>query len=364
MPEVAVVHARGESKTLVRLAGGLDADLRVVPAESFGAALAYCTGSKAHNLALRGIARRRGLKLNEYGLFRGERRLAGRTEEEVYQALGLPFIAPELREDRGEIEAARAGRLPELIEHGALSGDLQVQTSWSDGAATLEEMVAAARALGLSYIAITDHTRDLAMASGLDETRLREQGEAIRRLDRRLRGFRVLRGAEVNIREDGSLDLDDAALAELEVVGAAVHSHFRQGRAEATRRLVRAIENPHVDILFHPTARSLGHREPLALDLDAVIAAAARSGTVLEIDAMPDRLDLPDASVRKAVAAGVALAIDSDAHQPAQLALADALGVAVARRGWARRADVINTLPVEGCLARLKGARRARRRRR
>jgi DNA polymerase (family 10) len=364
LPEVAHVYARGASKTLVRLAGGLDADLRVVPAESFGAALAYFTGSKAHNVALRGIARRRGLKLNEYGLFRGERRLAGRTEQELYEALGLPFVAPELREDAGEIEAARAGRLPELIEHGSLRGDLQVQTSWSDGGATLEEMVAAARALGLEYIAITDHTRDLAMARGLDEARLREQGEAIRALDRRLRGFRVLRGAEVNIREDGSLDVDEAALADLEVVGAAVHSHFRQSRAEATRRLVRAIENPHVDVLFHPTARSLGHREPLALDMDALIAAAARSGTVLEIDAMPDRLDLPDEYVRKAVAAGVALAIDSDAHQPAQLAYADALGVGVARRGWARRADVVNALPVAECLARLKGGRRKPRRRR
>jgi len=358
MPEVVHVHALGESKTLVRLANGMDADLRVVPADCFGAALLYFTGSKAHNLALRSLARGRGLKLNEYGLFRGARRLAGRTEAEVYETLGLAFVPPELREDAGEVEAARAGRLPALIEHGALRGDLQVQTSWTDGGASIEEMARAARALGLSYIAITDHTRDLAMARGLDEARLLEQGEAIRKLNRKLRGFRVLRGAEVNIREDGSLDLPDDALAGLEVVGAAVHSHFRQGRAEATRRLVRAIENPHVDILFHPTGRSLGHREPLALDIDAVIAAAKRSGTVLEIDAMPDRLDLPDEYVRKAVAAGVPLAIDSDAHQPVHLGYADALGVGVARRGWASRADVINTLPVRACLARLKGAHR------
>jgi len=358
LPEVVHVHALGEAKTLVRLASGMDADLRVVPRESFGAALLYFTGSKAHNVALRGLAKGRGLKLNEYGLFRGARCLAGRTEEEVYEALGLAFVPPELREDTGEIEAAQEGRLPALIEHGELRGDLQVQTSWTDGVASIEEMARAARALGLSYMAVTDHTQGLAMARGLDEARLLEQGNAIETLNRKLRGFRVLRGAEVNIREDGSLDLADAALARLELVGAAVHSHFRQSRADATRRLVRAIENPNVDVLFHPTARSLGHREPIALDIDAVIAAAKRAGTVLEIDAMPDRLDLPDEYVRKAVAAGVPLAIDSDAHQPGQLACADALGVAVARRGWARRADVINTLPVGECLARLKQARR------
>jgi len=363
MPEVVHVYARGEGKTLVRLANGMDADLRVVAAESFGAALAYFTGSQAHNLALRSSARRGGLKLNEYGLFRGARRLAGRTEEELYEALGLAFVPPELRENAGEIEAAHDGRLPLLIEHGALRGDLQIQTSWTDGTASIAEMVEAARALGLEYIAITDHTRDLAMARGCDEAKLLEQAEAIHELNAKLRGFRVLTGAEVNIREDGSLDVADEALAQLEVVGAAVHSHFRQSRAQMTRRVLRAIEHPHVDILFHPTARSLGHREPVDLDLDAVIAAAKRTGTVLEIDAMPDRLDLPDAAVRKAVEAGVKLAIDSDAHQPAHLVYADAFGVAVARRGWARKADVINALPVTNCLAQLKGARPTRRRR-
>ena len=360
MPEVVHVHARGESKTLVRLPGGIDADLRVVPEERFGAALAYFTGSKAHNVALRGIARSRKLKLNEYGLFRGETAIAGATEEEIFAALDLPYIPPELREDTGEIEAARAGRLPRLIEHGALRGDLQVQTDWTDGSASLEEMARAAKAQGLEYVAITDHTRDLAMARGLDEARLREQAEAIRKLNERLRGFRLLSGAEVNIREDGSLDVADEALAELDVVGAAVHSHFHQPRAAMTRRILRAIENPHVDILFHPTGRSLGHREAVALDVDALVAAAKRTGTVLEIDAMPDRLDLPDEAVRKAVAAGVRLAIDSDAHQPAQLAYADAFGVAVARRGWARREDVVNALPLAKCLAALKGGRRRR----
>jgi DNA polymerase (family 10) len=363
MPEVEHVYARGASKTLVRLQDGIDADLRVVPAESFGAALAYFTGSKAHNVRLRAIARRKGLKLNEYGVFRGTRRLAGATEEEVYEAVGVPFIPPELREDAGEIEAARAGKLPRLIEHGALRGDLQVQTDWTDGDASIEEMVEAARAQGLEYIAITDHTRDLAMAQGSDEAKLLRQARAIEKLNAKLRGFRVLTGAEVNIREDGSLDVADAALARLEVVGAAVHSHFRQPRAEMTRRLVRALENPHVDILFHPTGRSLGHREAVDVDLDALIAAAKRTGSVLEIDAMPDRLDLPDEAVRKAVEAGVRLAIDSDAHQTAHLAYADAFGIAVARRGWATRSDVVNALPVTQCLAALKGGSSRRRRR-
>jgi DNA polymerase (family 10) len=361
MPEVTHVYARGQTKTLVRLAGGMDADLRVVPAASFGAALLYFTGSKTHNVALRRIARLAGLKLNEYGLFRDERRLAARTEQEVYQALGLSFVPPELREDTGEIEAARAGSLPRLIEHGELRGDLQIQTDWSDGAASIEEMALAAKALGLEYIAITDHTRDLTIARGCDEARLLEQVDAIRKLNGRLRGFRVLTGAEVNIRADGSLDIADEVLAQLDVVGAAIHSQFRQSRAQVTRRVLRAIENPHVDILFHPTARLIGRREAVALDVDAVIATAKRTGTVLEIDAMPDRLDLRDEYVRSAVSAGVKLAIDSDAHHPNHLGYTDEFGIAVARRGWARRTDIVNALPVARCLAQLKGARGRRR---
>ena len=360
MPEVVHVYGRGETKVLVRLASGMDADLRVVSEASFGAALCYFTGSKAHSVALRRLAQAQGLKLNEYGLFRDRRKLAGRTEEEIYEALGLDWIPPELREDAGEIEAAGKGHLPALIEYGDLRGDLQIQTDWTDGSASIEEMVDAAREVGLEYIAITDHTRDLGMARGNDEKRLLEQAEAIRSLNQGLRGFRILSGAEVNIRKDGSLDVDDAALAQLDVVGAAIHTQFRQSRAEMTRRVIRAMENPHVDVLFHPTARSIGRREPVDLDIDAVIAAAVRTGTVLEIDAMPDRLDLRDEYVRKAVEAGALLAIDSDAHQPAHLSYANELGVAVARRGWARKADVVNALPVTKCLARLKDARAKR----
>ena len=353
LPEVAHVYGTGPTKTNVRLHTGMDADLRVVPAESFGAALNYFTGSKDHNVALRRIAIERGLKLNEYGVFKGDRAVAGRTEVEVYKALGLPYIPPELREMTGEIEAARAGRLPKLIEPGSLRGDLQIQTDWTDGADSLADMAAAARARGLEYIAITDHTKSLAMM-GLDEQRLRAQARAIAALNTKLHGFRVLSGAEVNIDRDGGLDIADAVLAELDVVGVAVHSHFHLSRAEQTARLIRAMENPHADILFHPTTRVLGKREPIELDIDAVIAAARRTGTVLEIDALPDRLDLKDEYVRKAVAARVPLVIDSDAHAVAHLRYPDDYGISVARRGWATKRDVINTLPVEKFLARLK----------
>jgi DNA polymerase (family 10) len=363
MAEVAHVHGRGGTKSSVRLANGMDADLRVVSARSFGAALAYFTGSKDHNVALRRIAQERGWKLNEYGVFDGERAIAGETEEDVYTVLGLQWVPPEMREDTGEIELARRRRLPKLIEHGALRGDLQIQTTWTDGANSLEEMVEAGRRLGLEYMAITDHTRGLAMTGGSDEKQLLEQIAAIRRLDRGLRGFRLLAGAEVNIDRDGGLDIADEMLARLDVVGVAVHSHFHLSRAEQTRRIVRAMENPHADILFHPTGRILMKRDAYEVDIDAVIAAAKRTGTVLEIDALPERLDLKDEHVRKAVAAGVRLTIDSDAHHVNHMRYPDDFGIAVARRGWARAADVINTLPVERFLACLKDGRGAGKRR-
>ncbi len=357
LPEVAHVYGSGQTKSMVRLNTGMDADLRVVSEESFGAALHYFTGSKDHNVALRRIAIERGLKLNEYGVFDGDRSLAGRTEADVYQALGLPYIPPELREMTGELEAARAGQLPDLIEAGRLRGDLQIQTDWTDGADTLDAMVAAGAAQGLEYMVITDHTQGLSMM-GLDEDGMRAQGRAIAALNASKPGIRVLRGAEVNVNKDGTLDVSDEMLAELDVVGVAIHSHFNLSRAEQTARVVRAMENPHADILFHPTARLLAKREPIDLDIDAVIAAAKRTGTVLEIDALPDRLDLKDEHVRKAVAAGVPLVIDSDAHRVAHLRYPDLYGVAVARRGWATAANVINTLPVEAFLRRLKGGTR------
>ncbi len=354
LPEVQAVMAQGPTKTLVRLENGMDADLRVLAPESFGAALLYFTGSKAHNVALRKIAQKKGLKLNEYGLLRGERRLAGRTEEEVYRALGLPCIPPEMREDTGEVELASRGKLPAVVGASDIRGDLQVHTDWTDGSASIEAMARAARALGREYIVITDHTRDLAMTGGLDEERLRAQIESIREVDRGLGGIRVLAGAEVNIRADGSLDMPDDVLAELDVVGAAIHSRFDQPRSEMTRRILRAVENPHVDVLCHPLGRALGRRHAVNVDFDAVLRACLRTGTILEIDAQPERLDLPDSLVRSAIEAGALIAIDSDAHTASELRFIETFGVGVARRGWAPRAQVVNALPLGEMLASLK----------
>jgi DNA polymerase (family 10) len=359
MPEVTHVHGKGPTKSSVRLENGLDVDLRVVPARSFGAALNYFTGSKAHNVHLRRIAQERGLKLNEYGLFKGTKAVAGKTEKDLYRALDLPFIPPELREDRGEIEAAREGRLPKLIGYGDLKGDLQTQTDWTDGKHSIADMAREAQANGLEYIAITDHTISLAMM-GMDETKLAKQMEAIEALDRRSPGIRVLRGAEVNVMPDGSLDIGDSLLSRLDVVGVGVHSHFHQSRSEMTERLCRAIRNPHVDILFHPTGRVVLKRDPYDLDLDEILRVARETGTVLEIDAIPDRLDLKDEHVRKAIDAGVKLVIDSDAHATAHFGLLH-YGIAQARRGWATGKDVLNTLPVERFLASLKDGRKERR---
>ena len=357
------VLAHGPTKTLVRLSNGIDADLRVVSPESFGAALLYFTGSKAHNVALRRIAIKKGWKLNEYGLFDGKRVVAGRTEEDVYEALGLAFIPPEMREDAGEVELAQRGALPVVLDAKDIRGDLQTHTTWTDGSASIEAMARAARALGREYVVITDHTRDLAMTGGLDEKRLREQVAEIRKVDQALDGIRVLAGVEVNVRPDGSLDVSDEVLAELDVVGAAIHAHFDQPKAEMTRRLVRAVENPNVDLLFHPLARALGRRRSVDVDFDALLEACLRTGTVLEIDAQPERLDLPDALVRRAVEAGAKIAVDSDAHTVDELRYIEAFGVGVARRAWVTPTQVINTLPVERMLASLKGKRVAHARR-
>ena len=358
LPEVRAVLAQGPTQTLVRLSNGMDADLRVLPPESFGSALLYFTGSKAHNVALRRIAQRKGLKLNEYGLFRDDRRIAGRTEEEVYEALHLAWIPPEMREDSGEVDLAVQGRLPAVLAPEDIRGDLQVHTSWTDGTASIEAMARAARRLGREYVVITDHTRDLAMTGGLDEQGLRKQVAEVREVDHDLGGIRVLAGAEVNIRADGSLDIAGELLSSLDLVGAAVHSHFDQPRAVMTRRILRAIENPDVDVLFHPLGRALGRRRAIDIDFEAVLRACIRTGTILEIDAQPERLDLPDALVRAATRAGARIAVDSDAHTPDELRYLETFGVGVARRGWAGPGHVINTLPVDEMLGSLKGRRR------
>ncbi|MEN6369374.1 MAG: DNA polymerase/3'-5' exonuclease PolX [Thermotogota bacterium] len=351
LPEVVEILSRGETKASVRLGNGVQVDLRVVPAESFGAALQYFTGSKAHNIELRKLAVARGWKLNEYGLYdAGDQALAGKDEADVYRALGLEPIPPELREDTGEIEAAaeatagkgrRGSRLPHLVELADLRGDLHVHTDASDGLASIADMVAAARARGLKYIAITDHTRFAEIIGGLNVDDVAGQIDAIGKLNKTLRGFHVLTGIEVNIQPDGSLDLPDDILAALDVVVAAVHSHFRLGKDEMTARLQRACENEHVDILAHPTGRKIGERPPYDADWDAVFAAAAKTGTALEINANPIRLDLSAELVRRALAAGCKLSIGSDAHAPEHFDFLR-LGVLTARRGWAQAKDVVN----------------------
>ncbi len=347
LPETAEVLEHGPTKTAVRLANGMQADLRVIPEASFGAALQYFTGSKEHNVLTRKLAAAKGLKLNEYGLWKGKKSVAAGTETEVYRAIGLEYIEPELRTASGEIEAAAAGRLPRLIPYGSIRGDLQVQTDWTDGSHSVADMAEAAQRRGLEYLAVTDHTQALAMVGGLDEKKLARQGREIDALNARLARsgakFRVLKGSEVDILRDGSLDLDDEALKKLDFVGASVHSLFRLSRAEQTARVIKAMRNPHVDAIFHPTGRVLNQRDAYDLDMEEVIKAAKATGTALEIDAYPNRLDLKDTHVRLAVAAGVKLIIDSDAHRPEHFGFLD-LGVATARRGWASKKDVLNTV--------------------
>ena len=363
LPLVAHVYGTGPTKTNLRLKSGIDVDVRVVAAKSWGAALAYFTGSQPHNIALRTIAQKHKWKLSEYGLFRGMTMLAGHTEAEIYERLGLEYIEPELREVTGELDAAKKGRLPKLIGYGDLRGDLQVQTNSSDGNASIEKMADAAESAGLDYIAITDHTKSLAMTNGLDEKRLLAQIETIARINKRRKAagkkLTILSGAEVNINQDGTLDILDEVLAKLDLVGVAIHSHFELPRREQTKRLIRAMENPNVDVVFHPTCRLLNQRPEIELNIDEIVAAAKRTGTILEIDAYPDRLDLRDEYIRKCVEAGVPMSIDSDAHAPEHFSILK-FGIAQARRGWATKADVINTRSLAQMLRKLKRAQRAR----
>lgn len=353
------VIGSGETKTSIRLSSGIQADLRVVPAESFGAALHYFTGSKAHNVAIRGMCVKRGLTLNEYGLWKaledgspGER-VGGASEEEVFGALGLAWIPPELRENRGEIEAAQEGRLPRLLERRDLRGDLHMHTTTTDGTASIEEMALAAAAQGHGYCAITDHSKALAFANGLDEARLREHAARIREAGKKLGGkIRVLAGIEVDILADGALDLAHDALAELDVVIASVHSRFDLGREEMTRRLVRAIESGAVDAIGHPTGRLLLRREPYPLDMEEIMRAAKAKGVALEVSAYPDRLDLNDVHCRLAKELGVKLVIDTDSHATSHLAM-QRFGVDTARRAWLEKADVLNTRECDEFLAAL-----------
>jgi DNA polymerase (family 10) len=342
MPEVDEVMARGQSKSFVRLAGKIDADLLVVPPESWGSALQYFTGSKEHSVHVRRIATEKGLRLNEWGLYRDSLRVAGASEAEVYRALGMDWIPPELREDSGEIELALSGGLPQLVQYGSIQGDLQVHSESTDGTASIEEMARAGREFGLKYIAITDHTKSLALTGGLDEEELLDQAERIWAMKDRIEGIEVLASAEVNIMKDGSLDIADSVLDRLDIVGAAIHSNFALPIEDQTKRIVSAIRNPSVDIIFHPTGRRINKREGYPVDIQRIVSEAKETGTVLEVDAHYDRLDLRDEHVRMAVEQGVKLSIDSDAHHPIHYSYL-MLGVGQARRGWAKASDVINT---------------------
>lgn len=342
---VAEVLAQGPTRTTVVLRSGLQVDLRAVPQESYGAALLYFTGSKAHNIALRRLAVERGWKLNEYGLFAGRRRIAGASEEEIYDKLGLAFIPPELREDRGEVALATAGKLPHLVTLSDIRGDLHVHSDWTDGTSPIADMAAGAQAMGYDYIALTDHSRRVAMAHGLDPRRLSRQIREIDRLNERLKGFTILKGIEVDILKDGSLDLPDASLAKLDVVVAAVHSYFDLPREAQTDRIVRAMQNRHVNIIAHPTGRLIGAREPYDVDMERVISAARDLGCALEINAEPDRLDLNDIHAHAAKTMGVKLAISTDAHAASAFQYMR-FGIDQARRGWLTRGDILNTRPL------------------
>jgi DNA polymerase (family 10) len=347
-PKVERILGHGDTKSSVRLRGGYQTDLRLVPADSRGAAMQYFTGSKAHNILLRDRAIQRGFKLNEYGLFRtsDDTKVAGATEETIYEALGLAWVDPALRENRGELDAAAESRLPQLVSASDIRGDLHPHTTATDGRDDIDGMAAAAQRLGYQYIAITDHSRALAMANGLDEQRALAHAAAIRERNGRFGALTLLAGIECDILPDGRLDLADDCLAQLDIVIASVHSHFSQDEAQMTDRILRALDNPWVDVLGHPTGRLLLKREPLRLLMEAVMAAAARYGVAMEINCQIDRLDLNDAHARLAHERGVRLVISTDAHSAAALGNLR-WGVQVARRGWAQPAHVLNTRSLE-----------------
>lgn len=345
MPAVTRVLMKGPTKSSVLLKEGIQVDIRVVSEDSYGAALAYFTGSKAHNIRLREIASKAGMKINEYGIFRekDDKKLGGKDEKDIYTVLGLQFVPPELREDTGEIEASASGSLPKLIALSDIKGDLHIHSNWSDGTEKLETLAETAKTRGYEYIAVTDHSRGLGVARGLDEERLLEQKQKIDAINKKLKGTKILSGVEVNIKSDGSLDCDEAVLRQLDIVVASVHSGFRQAGDKITKRMISAMENPYVSVIAHPTGRLIGEREAYELDMERVLEAAAKTGTAVEINAYPMRLDLSDSYVRAAKAKKVSLVISTDAHNSGQFDFMN-YGVAVARRGWLEKKDVLNTM--------------------
>jgi len=340
--EVSRVISKGDTRSSVVLRSGIQVDLRVLPDESYGAAMHYFTGSKAHNVAIRKIAVNKGLKINEYGVFKNKKKLAGKTEEEVFDQVGLPYIEPELRENRGEIEAAKKGNLPNLVTVDDIRGDLQMHTKASDGNFSIREMAEGARDKGYEYLAITDHSKRVSMANGLDEKRLRKQIDEINMLNGKMKGIRILTSCEVDILEDGSLDLEDEILKELDLVICAVHYNTNLSEKKQTERIIRAMDNPYFNVLAHPTGRLIGSRDPYPVDIEKLMKAAVERNCFLEINADPERLDLNDIHCKMAKEMGLKIPISTDAHSVSGLDQMR-LGVAQARRGWLSSEDVLNT---------------------
>jgi len=356
LPLVERVLVCGDTKSSIITYDGIHVDLRVVEPESYGSALAYFTGSKAHNIRIREIAMKNSLKINEYGVFdeKNGMKIACENEEEIYQILDMPFIVPELREDRGEIEAAKQNRLPGLVKLSQIKGDLHIHTTWSDGGNSIEEMLKAAQEIGYKYLAICDHSQTLKVAGGLSEDKLLKQIEKIKELNSKYKDFDILAGSEVDIKADGSLDYSDELLEKLDIVVAAIHTRFKMPRHEMTRRIIKAIQNPYVNILAHPTGRLLGVRDAYEIDLDEILKVAKRNNVALEINAFPERLDLNDINCKRAKDYGVLISINTDSHITNQLNYMT-LGVSVARRGWLEPENIINTKHIEEVLSLFKG---------
>jgi len=354
LPGVIKVWGKGNTKASVRMREGFDMDIRVLPKRSYGAALQYFTGSKEHNIALRKIAIEKGLKLSEYGLFKGPKMIAGEKEEEIYQKLGMDWIPPELREDRGEIEAALRHKLPKIIDYKDVKGDLHIHSKWDGGKNSIEEIAEYAIKTGYEYVGIADHTKFLKIEHGLDEKRLKERNKEIDKLNQKFKGkIKILRGCEANILPDGKIDIDDECLKEQDFVIAGVHSRFKMTKEEMTERIIRAMKNPNVDIISHPTGRLIQKRGEYEIDFDKILRVAKETGTILEINSYPERLDLNDLNIKKAKEMGVKMVINTDAHHVDQMRFIE-LGIAQARRGWAEKEDIINCWPLEKMLKFLK----------
>jgi len=348
-PEVVKVWGKGSTKASVRVAEGFDIDVRVLPKKSYGSALQYFTGSKEHNIATRRIAISKGLKLSEYGLFRGKKMIAGETEEEIYEKLDMEWMNPELRENQGEIEASLKRELPKIIGYKDIKGDLHCHSNWDGGASSIKELTKIAQEIGYKYLGISDHTKFLRIERGLDEKKLTQQRKQIDKLNSKFKNFKILQGAETNILNDGSIDIKDGALKKLDYAIAGIHSSFKMGKGQMTERIILAMKNPYINIISHPTGRILKRRDEFQCDFDKILRAAKEYKVILEINSYPERLDLNGQNIRRAKEAGVKMIINTDAHHKDQLRCIE-LGIAQARRGWAERKDIINTQPLEKLL--------------